>query len=264
MPAGARSRSSRRPSRSSEETGSSNQLTPSLARRTARRARAPACASRRRWRRRTARRPGRSPARARRTRSGSLVRRPSRPSSSRAGSPLRPSRRAAPARRSCRVGGEAARAVDRDADRAPSPSSLHSGRPSSRAFRSQSARSTAAIAIELIPGRPRLRICSTIAAHAACGDIASRAVDDARELRLDQLRGRDVGVACSRARARRRARACTTTIVVASHDERAVRLGGVGRDRVGADLELLDRDVDRAASQRSRSSPGQELLRPSA
>ena len=35
MPAGARSRSSRRPSRSSEETGSSNQLTPSSANRSA-------------------------------------------------------------------------------------------------------------------------------------------------------------------------------------------------------------------------------------
>ena len=34
--------------------------------------------------------------------------------------------------------------------------------------------STAAIAIEVIPGRPRLRVCSTIAAHAACGAIASR------------------------------------------------------------------------------------------
>ena len=51
--------------------------------------------------------------------------------------------------------------------------SLHSGRPSSRAFRSQSARSTAAIAIDVMPGRPRFRVSRTIAAHAACGASAS-------------------------------------------------------------------------------------------
>ena len=56
------------------------------------------------------------------------------------------------------------------------PSSLHSGKPSVRALRSHSATSTAAIAIEVMPGRPRLRVCSTIAAQAACGANASRPV----------------------------------------------------------------------------------------
>ena len=51
---------------------------------------------------------------------------------------------------------------------------MTSGRPSSRAFRSQSAASTAEIAIEAIPGRPRLRIAATIADHAPGTAIASR------------------------------------------------------------------------------------------
>jgi hypothetical protein len=50
---------------------------------------------------------------------------------------------------------------------------LHSGRPTIRALQSHSARSTAAIAIELIPGRPRLRIAPTIDVQAAWGAIAS-------------------------------------------------------------------------------------------
>ena len=40
-------------------------------------------------------------------------------------------------------------------------------------MRSHSATSTAAIAIDVIPGRPRLRVSRTIASHAAAGAIAS-------------------------------------------------------------------------------------------
>jgi len=53
------------------------------------------------------------------------------------------------------------------------PSSRHSGKPSKRALRSHSETSTAAIAIDVIPGLPRLRVARTIPAHAVGGFIGS-------------------------------------------------------------------------------------------
>ena len=49
-----------------------------------------------------------------------------------------------------------------------------------RALRSQSAVSTAAIAIEATPGRPRLRQARTIASQHAPTDIASRPTTTSR------------------------------------------------------------------------------------
>lgn len=53
------------------------------------------------------------------------------------------------------------------------PISVAKGRLSRRAFKSQRAMSTAEIAIEAIPGRPRLRIRDTIAFQLDAGAIAS-------------------------------------------------------------------------------------------
>ena len=54
------------------------------------------------------------------------------------------------------------------------PNSVTSGTFNNRAFKSQSALSTAAIAMEQIPGRPRLRMLSTIRTQHSGTDIASR------------------------------------------------------------------------------------------
>src|SRR5579875_3247422 len=54
------------------------------------------------------------------------------------------------------------------------PQSLASGSPTSLAFRSHSAASIAAIAIETIPGRPRFRIARRIATQLPGTSIASR------------------------------------------------------------------------------------------
>ena len=72
-----------------------------------------------------------------------------------------------------RIRGEPAAAVHRRRSRT-APSSVTRATSSSRALRSHSAASTAEIAIEAIPGRPRLRIAATIAAWAPGTAIASR------------------------------------------------------------------------------------------
>ena len=96
------------------------------------------------------------------------------------------------------------------------PSRPHRGSPSRRAFRSQIARSTAAIAIEVIPGRPRFRVCSTIATHAACGAIASRPWTTPASLEAISFAVETSAYVYPRPHSPP-PRACTTTIVVASH-----------------------------------------------
>ena len=56
------------------------------------------------------------------------------------------------------------------------PSRLDSATPSSRAFRSHSAMSTAEMAIAAIPGRPALRTCRAMASAAPATSNASRPV----------------------------------------------------------------------------------------
>ncbi len=53
------------------------------------------------------------------------------------------------------------------------PKSATSGIPSRRAFRSQRAESTAAIAVEAIPGRPMFRTAATILSQARGTAVAS-------------------------------------------------------------------------------------------
>ena len=76
------------------------------------------------------------------------------------------------------------------------PSSSHSGRSSRRAFRSHRATSTAAIAIEPIPGRPRLRTARTIARPRRLAATARRTrARRRRAWSAIELGRRDVGVA---------------------------------------------------------------------
>ena len=144
-------------------------------------------------------------ARPQRVRAGS-----DRPSSSRAEFRARPSRELL-LEPTQRVRREPAAARRSGQARAPSPGSLHSGSPSSLAFRSHSARSTAAIAIDAIPGRPRLRIARDHRPPRGRGIKRIEPTYDPAELGLDQLRGRHVRVrvaeaplAASAMRARRR------------------------------------------------------------
>ena len=216
IPAGARSRIRRRPSRSSEDTGSSNQLTPASARK--RSASSSACL--REYAPLASTNSSASApiaSRAARTRPGSSLgvaadlhldaRNPAlHPAGELLGQPRK------------RIGGEPARPVDRRLGRAPRPSSSHSGSPRSRAFRSHNATSTAAIAIDAMPGpaevadrsrpSPSTRPRATSRRHAA---------NDARQLGLDQLRRRDVGVGVAEPHSPA-ACAWTTTIVVESQD----------------------------------------------
>ena len=77
-----------------------------------------------------------------------------------------------------RIGSEPAAAVNRHRFAHLPQTSVTSGRPSSFAFRSQSAVSTAEMAIEQMPGRPRLRIDSTIADPGAVNRHRIAADDD--------------------------------------------------------------------------------------
>ena len=117
---------------------------------------------------------------------------------------------------------------------------MTSGSPSSRAFRSQSAASTAEIAIEAMPGRPRLRIAATIAAQAPGMAIASRPRTTLGQQVADQRARSPRRHRSSRARSARRPSTSTRTSVVWSHAIGAVRLRGVGRHRVGRDLDPFD------------------------
>ena len=137
-------------------TGSSNQRHAPLAAKRSRPARAPACARRRRSRRRRARRRRRSPRAPRRRRSGSSLRLARRPSSSRAGCPASTQPPSCSREPLERVRGEAAAAVDRHRLARRGRAASTSGSPSSRAFRSQSATSTAESAIEADPRPARV------------------------------------------------------------------------------------------------------------
>ena len=188
---GARSRTKASPSRSSDDTGSSNQVTPT-GRRSVRPRRAPASARTRRSRRRTARRSRRSP-RGPRAR-GPVVAGSAPIFILTRGNPR--SFQADSCRRQLveRVGREAAAAVRRDG-RSGRPEQLDEGTPEQAGPSDpRSAMSTAAIAMAATPSRPRFRTARSMAAKVAstASGRCARTMD-ARCSRTKQ-RGRHVGV----------------------------------------------------------------------
>ena len=216
MPAGARSRSRRRPSRSSDETGSSNQrharVGESVApmRSACLRAYAPLASTNSSQCRadRLARRATRSQiARADRGRSSS--------SRARCLRSAQPPQLLVQAR--LRVRGEAAAAVDRHRLRAPCRAAAPAARPSSFAFRSQSAMSTAEIAIGAMPGRPMVaNRAAPCARRPAAVECATTPVTRGRDACRDQRRAVALSRSCSRARVSRPPARSTSTSVVCS------------------------------------------------
>ena len=240
MPAGARSRSRRSPARSSDETGSSNQRHRStsrvalgeperlLARQRAVRVDEQLDVGADRLARDAA--PARGRARAR-----------GRPSSSRGGCPSRAQPPSCSASRSSEYDVKPPLPYTGTASRTAS-SSVASGRPSSRAFRSQSAVSTAAIASEREARPARVAHRTPIAAHARGHRERVVLCDHVDEQLVDQLRRRG-----------RRVRVAEPDLAAAvrlDDDDRrrvplgrAVRLGLVRRNGVRRDVEPLDGDV---------------------
>ena len=199
----------RRPSRSADETGSSNQrhVPPASV---APAERLPASIGAVRVdeelgvadRLRAARAaPGRAPARGR-------------SSSSRARNPGRPTLRAA-RRAVVRVRREPAASVQRHRVTSGRRATRRAAPPSSRAFRSHSATSTADMAIAPIPGRPALRSCPRPPPprRRPRGRLPPGA---ARASRRPE-RPRPSGRRCSPSRSRRPAETSTTTTVVEAH-----------------------------------------------
>ena len=134
-------------------------------------------------------------------------------------------------------------------------------------MRSQSAVSTAEIAMAASPARPRLRTLPTIAAWAAGTSSGSRAAHDLGEHARDQRRRPTCGVGVAEARLAAPGRLDDDDRGLLP-GEGAVGLGGVGRDGVGPRLHPLDSFLapshrtasSRACSRVARSTQGRAAL----